>query len=180
MEMLDVLNEDGKKLGITKSKESVHVDGDWHRAVHVWFVNSHGELLIQRRSKMLISSPNKWDISAAGHVSEGDNSEVAALREIEEEIGIQLKGSLLQRLGSVVQQSVLNEGTYINNEHNDVYLVEMNLKIEEFSLQEEEVEEVRYIPWREFGSWVDEGRKDVVPHPKEYSLLFSYLGKHYG
>lgn len=88
---------------------------------------------------------------------------------------MQLKKEQLQHLGSVVQQSVLNKGTYINNGHNDIYLVEMNIKIKELTLQKEEVEEVKYIPWREFKAWVDKDRKDVVPHPKEYSLLFNYL-----
>jgi len=179
MEMLEILNQDGKKIGISKSKESVHADGDWHRAAHTWFINSAGELLIQRRSKTKINHPNQWDVSAAGHVSEGENSETSALREIEEEVGMRLNKSQLQHLGSVVQQSVLNEGTYINNGHNDVYLVEMDFKIEELTLQKDEVGEVRYIPWREFKSWVDEERKDVVPHPEEYSLLFSFLSKHY-
>ncbi len=33
MEMLEIFNEKGEKLGLTKSKEDVRVDGDWHRAV---------------------------------------------------------------------------------------------------------------------------------------------------
>ena len=130
MEILEILNEKGEKTGITKSKDQIHVDGDWHRAVHIWFINPRGELLIQRRSKTKINHPDMWDISAAGHVSAGEDSETSALREIEEEIGVRLKGADLQHLGSLTQQSVLNEGTHINNEHNDVYLVEMEIDTE--------------------------------------------------
>ena len=42
MEILDILNEKGEKTGLTKLKKEVHVDGDWHRTVHVWFVNPMG------------------------------------------------------------------------------------------------------------------------------------------
>lgn len=177
--MLDILNQNGKKLDVTKSKESVHIDGDWHRAVHVWFINSKGELLIQRRSKIVVNHPDMWDISVAGHVSAEDGSEKTALREVREEIGIRLKKNQLKYLCSLTKKKVQNEGTYINNEHNDIYLVEMDLKIKELILQKEEVEEVRYISWREFKSWVDEKRKDIVPHQEEYLLLFDYLSKNY-
>lgn len=179
MEMLEILDQDGQKLGIVKSNKSVHTDGDWHRAVHVWLIDPQGKLLIQRRSKMVANHPDKWDISTAGHVSQGEDSVTTALREAKEELGIELKKNQLQYLGSLTKQPVQNKGTYINNEHNDVYLVEMDLNIEELTLQKEEVSEVRLMPWKEFKSWVDEEREDIVPHSKEYSLLFDYLDKHY-
>jgi len=180
MEILDILNEKGEKIGVTKEKDQVHIDGDWHRAVHIWFINPKGELLIQRRSKTKINHPNMWDISAAGHVSAGEDSKISALREIEEEVGIRLKESDLQHLGSLTQRSVLNERTYINNEYNDVYLVEMEIDTGKLNLQVGEVEEVRLIPWKEFRRWVQDKKEDVVPHPGEYKLLFEHLEKHYG
>ena len=53
MEYFDVLDENGNKTGKLKLRNEVHRDGDWHRGVHVWIINSFGELLLQRRS------PNK-------------------------------------------------------------------------------------------------------------------------
>jgi len=40
-EYLDILDAHGNKIGQTKEKSQVHKDGDWHRSVHVWFLNSH-------------------------------------------------------------------------------------------------------------------------------------------
>ena len=179
MEKLDIINEKGEKTGVTKSKDQVHVDGDWHRAVHIWFINPKGELLIQRRSKTKINHPDMWDISVAGHMSAGEDSETSALREIEEEIEINLKKIDLKYLGSVTQQTVLNEGTYINNGYNDVYLVEMEIDTGKLNLQDSEVEEVRLIPWKEFQGWVQGNKADVVSHPDEYKLLFEHLEKRY-
>lgn len=179
MEHLDILDENGNKIGLTKSKDQTHIDGDWHLAAHVWFINPKEELLIQRRSKTKINHPNMWDISVAGHVSAGEDSKTSALREIKEEIGVDLKKNDLQHLGRVIQQSVLNNGTYINNEHNDIYLVEMEININTLNFQDGEVEEAQLVPWEDFQRWVSEEKDDIVPHPEEYKLLFEYLKKHY-
>ncbi len=120
-----------------------------------------------------------WDISAAGHVSAGEDSETSALREIEEEVGVRLKKSDLKILGSVTQQEVQNEGTYVNNEYNDIYLVEMEIDTGKLNLQGDEVEEVRLISWKELYSWVRNKKEDLVSHPAEHKLLFEYLEKHY-
>ena len=50
MEHIDILDKDGNKKGITKTKSEIHKNGDWHRASLVWIINSRNELLIQRRS----------------------------------------------------------------------------------------------------------------------------------
>lgn len=49
-EIVDLLDETGKKLGKIK-KSLAHQNGAWHRVVHIWILNSKGQLLIQKRSK---------------------------------------------------------------------------------------------------------------------------------
>jgi isopentenyldiphosphate isomerase len=57
----------------------VHADGDYHGAVHVWiYVESTGELLLQKRADRKDSWPGLWDISSAGHISAGDTSLITA------------------------------------------------------------------------------------------------------
>src|SRR5689334_10976696 len=89
-EQIDILDEQGKPTGEVDGIKSVHEKGLWHRTVHVWFVNSKKEILLQKRSHTSETYPHKWDISAAGHISAGQSSAIAALRETEEEIGINL------------------------------------------------------------------------------------------
>ena len=179
MEMIDVLDSQGKITGEAKSRESIHTDGDWHRTIHVWFITPHGQLLIQRRSKTKINCPNMWDISVGGHVPAGEDSMRAALREVEEEMGLKLAKADLKLIGYATQQGVLNDGTYINNEYNDVYLVEKMIDPAKLKIQTSEVAEVRLIPWEEFRDWVEQEKADVVPHPDEYKLIFDYLEKNY-
>ena len=177
MESIDILNKDGNKTGSTKSKPSIHKDGDWHKAVHIWILNSRSELLIQRRSSTKENYPNLWDISVAGHVSAGEDSTSSALREIEEEIGVRLNKEHLQHLFTTIEQVVLNEGAYIDNEIHDVYLVRTDLDISDITIQEEEVAEVKFINFQELKKKVLDGDNDFVPHQEEYKKLFEHLEK---
>lgn len=67
MEFLDVLDENGKKTGVVRNRELIYKNGDWHRTVHVWLLNSKNELLIQKRASNKETFPNLWAISIAGH-----------------------------------------------------------------------------------------------------------------
>lgn len=44
-EYLDVLDEKGNPTGERKEKAEMHRDGNWHRAVHVWIINSRGGVI---------------------------------------------------------------------------------------------------------------------------------------
>ena len=48
MEYLDILDENGNLTGEKKLRTEVHRDGDWHKAVHVWILNSKNQLLLQK------------------------------------------------------------------------------------------------------------------------------------
>ncbi len=98
-EFFDVLDEQGNKTGKTKARTEVHRDGDWHRAVHIWIVNDKNEALLQKRSPNKDSNPNMWDISCGGHLSAGEDTLAAAVREIKEELGVDVLPSELQLIG---------------------------------------------------------------------------------
>ncbi|MBP6884083.1 MAG: NUDIX domain-containing protein [Candidatus Pacebacteria bacterium] len=174
MEYLDILDEKGNKTGEIKSKDEAHQMGLWHRTVHVWFMNSQKELLLQYRSKNKKNYPNTWDISVAGHVSSGEDPITSALREISEEIGLEITADKLEVIGDIHQRVVINNGTYIDSEYNTIYLVRADLDIGQLKMQKSEVGDLRWISISEFRKWVAEGKK-VVPHDEEYKLLFNIL-----
>ncbi|MEX2436797.1 MAG: NUDIX domain-containing protein [Candidatus Paceibacterota bacterium] len=175
MELIDILDENGQRVGITKSKEKVHEDGDWHRAVHVWIVNLNNEVLLQRRAKTKINHPDMWDISVAGHISAGEDSISSALREIEEEIGLTLKKEDLKHIGELKSSSVQNEGTYINNEINDVYLVRRDLTVNNLTKQDSEVDDLTFISLDEFKGWINDKNPELVFHEKEFELFLNSI-----
>ena len=68
-----------------------------HRAVHVLIFNSRLELLVQKRSATKDTYPGCYDSSASGHLTAGEDYDVAANREVHEELGIRLPPSSLQK-----------------------------------------------------------------------------------
>mgnify|MGYP001558620232 CR=1 FL=1 len=177
MEYLDVLDSEGRPIGKTKNRFEIHRDGDWHRAVHVWIITSKGELLIQKRAREKESNPNKWDISSAGHVLAGTDSIDAVIREVKEELGLELNKEDFEYLFTVKSQSVLNNGTYINNEFDDVYLVRRDLDIHKMTIQKEEVSEIKLINFKELEQLISVGDQSFVAHPEEFKRLFTKLNE---
>jgi len=175
MELIDILDENKNITGEIKTKDEVHSRGLWHQTVHVWFINSNNEILLQRRSKMKKAYPGMWDISVAGHISIGEDSLRAIFREVKEEIGVDLEESSLKFIGTIKREKVLNNNTYFDNEFNDIYLVKRDLEINKLNLQEEEVAEIQWVKISEFKKWVEEKKLDLVPHEKECELLFRFI-----
>ncbi len=90
MELWDLYNIDGKKIGKTHIRgEKVPTDC-YHIVVHILIKNSRGELLIQKRSKNKESAPGEWAFTG-GSATIGETSLEAALRELEEETGIEIE-----------------------------------------------------------------------------------------
>ena len=91
METWDILDRDRNLTGKTiKRGEKMSVD-DYHLVVDVWIQNRNSDYLITKRTPNK-SFPNMWTICGGSAVS-GDSSLKAALREVEEEIGINLTSS---------------------------------------------------------------------------------------
>lgn len=61
-----------------------------HRAIGVIIYNNNGDILLQKRSKFKDLNPGKYTISASGHVAKGQSYLEAAVRETEEELGINI------------------------------------------------------------------------------------------
>ncbi len=67
--------------------------------VYVAIVNSAGEIYIQHRTAAKRLWPNRKTISASGHVDPGETFEQAAVREVKEELGIELSVGDLHLIG---------------------------------------------------------------------------------
>ena len=127
-EYFDVLDENGNLTGLKKLRNEVHRDGDWHKAVHIYIINENGEILLQRRCATKDSNPNMLDISCAGHLTSGDNSLEGALRELKEELNMQVNPNELNYIKTIKRSSKYTS-TFINNEFDDLYILRTNKTI---------------------------------------------------
>jgi len=92
-EIFDVVNDGDEVIG-QRPRSEIHRLKLKHRAVHVLVFNSRGELFLQKRSMKKDCFPGAWDSSASGHVDSGENYDACAVRELREEIGLELAAPL--------------------------------------------------------------------------------------
>ena len=86
-ELFDVVDADNQITG-QLTRGEVHARKLFHRAVHVFVFNKRGDLLLQQRSMFKDAHPGVWDSSVSGHLNVGETYQAAALRELDEEMGI--------------------------------------------------------------------------------------------
>ena len=149
MELLTVLDENGIPTGQGIARTEAHRNGILHGAVHIFIYREHQgvpEALLQRRSPNKDSFPNCLDISSAGHMEFGMDFAQTAVKELEEELGIQaddLKPVFRRRSSNVTMQ----KGEVFNDQEiAEVYFLRMDdLDVSKLKLQEEEVSEVLWM-----------------------------------
>jgi isopentenyldiphosphate isomerase len=89
-EIFDIVNERDEVVGQNTRRE-VHARKLWHRAVHVLVFNSRGEVFLQKRSMQKDTAAGLWDSSSSGHLDTGEDYDVCAVRELREELGLEIK-----------------------------------------------------------------------------------------
>ncbi len=104
-----VVNQDDVPIG-SASLDEIHQQGLLHRIVFVIVKDHAGKILLQRRSEYVATYQNCWDVSAAGHVDEGEDYLPAAKRELGEELG--LSGLDLEEIGAYEGYRKLDNRTF--------------------------------------------------------------------
>ncbi len=171
IELIDVITPDGVPTGVRKPKPEIHRDGDWHRAIHVWIVTPDKRILLQRRSMQKENNPGLWDVSAAGHVSAGEDPLDSALREVREELGLTLRPEELRHIATLPASCVLNGGTYFDNELHEIFIVRRAVDPGLLVLQKEEVDDAALVTIDELRERVVRHDPTLVAHGPEYELV---------
>ena len=83
-----------KEIGVAP-KLGVHRSGLLHRAFSVFVTDEGGRLLLQRRAANKYHSPGLWSNSCCGHPRPGEATIDAAMRRLNEEMGIQCDLNLI-------------------------------------------------------------------------------------
>lgn len=176
MEYLEVRNKDGSKTGQVKSRDKVHQDGDIHGTSHVWIIRNLDEkleVLLQLRSEKKDSYPNCYDISSAGHIPSGFDFLDSAIRELEEELGINADKSDLKYIGMHFGQAIANfyGKEFINNEISAVYIYDKSVEVDQLKLQKEEVQAVRWFDYEECLEKIKSGDPNFCIFLDEFLML---------
>ena len=165
-ELIDIVDENNNLTGVQKMKSEAHYDGLWHRGAHVWIYNSKGEVLLQLRAKEKDLFPDMWDVSVAGNVLAGEEPIVSALREIQEEIDLNIKKEDLELYDIRTEKIIFRE--IVNNGFCYVYLLKYDGDISNLKIQKEELQKIEFIPIENIEKELKENPEKYVPHKHNY------------
>lgn len=87
-EMLPLIDETGKVIGIAPRSECHKGPGKLHPVVHLQIVDGRGGMYLQKRASSKDIQPGMWDSAVGGHVSAGEDLDAALARELREELGV--------------------------------------------------------------------------------------------
>ena len=150
-EILDVVDENDIVIE-SRTRGEIHRLGLMHRAVHVLVFNQAGHLFLQKRSMSKDESPGKWDCSAAGHVDSGENYLDCAIRELQEELGIVPTADLVPLFKLQAREDTGMEHCWVYQITHDGPMI----------LQEEEIDEGRWLAPHELDRLVAQGDQDLT------------------
>jgi isopentenyldiphosphate isomerase len=150
-EIFDVVNEHDVVVD-RKPRSEVHRLGLMHRATHVLVFNSHGAVFLQKRSMKKDRQPGLWDSSASGHVDSGEGYDACAVRELHEEIGLELD-TPPKRLFKLAPSDETGQ------EHVWVYLCEAEGP---FNLAPDEIESGGWFTPEEVTAWMNRRPQDFA------------------
>ncbi|HUI46649.1 MAG TPA: NUDIX domain-containing protein [Nitrospirota bacterium] len=140
-EHFDVLDCRGKKTGEIIPRDEAHRSGIWHGAFHCFiFSQRDGRAygLFQKRSESKKIAPGKFDVSVGGHYSAGEDAAVAGPREMQEELGLDVRFSDLLPVGRRIFVYCFTDGIK-EYEFQDVFLLHRVILPESLTLQREEL-----------------------------------------
>ena len=154
MEYWDLYNSSKEKIGKVHKRGDPIAPGEYFLAVNIWIINDRNEMLLTKRHPDK-SWPLKWECTG-GAVTSGEDSYTGAIREVGEEIGIELKSK-----GELIDTVVLQG--YVK----DIYIFRENVDIEEAKLEEGAVIDIKWVTVKEFDEMV---QNDEIAEPILYDM----------
>lgn len=153
MTRIVIVNDQDKVIGC-KERGTIEPE-DIYRVSALWLTNSKGDILLAQRQLGKRHHPGMWGPAVAGTVDEGESYDENIIKEAEEEIG--LKDIKPQK--SIRQRVTLATGDH--NHFTQWYTLVVDKAAEDFTIQEEEVEQVKWFTRAELG-------KELLEYPEKY------------
>lgn len=159
-EIFDVVDEADQVVG-RETRGVVHARGLLHRAVHVFVHNKRGDLLLQQRSMFKDAHPGVWDSSVSGHLDAGEDYAAAAVRELDEEMGIRTDEALeeIARIAACAETGWEHVRLYRAHYHGPL------------RYPAAEVQAAAWFPMAELESW-------IASRPEDFASGFIECWKH--
>jgi predicted amidohydrolase/isopentenyldiphosphate isomerase len=134
-ELVEVLGTD-RRVEAVVTRRQMRAGRLRHRCTFVVVRSTTGEVLVHRRSPLKDLWPDRWDLSCGGVVTAGEDWETAAVRELAEELGIEVTPAELEVLGGA---------TYDDDDVDEVARIWSVTHDGPFAFADGEVVEARFV-----------------------------------
>ncbi len=132
VELWDVYDNSLNPTGKTFHEGIKLKNGEYGFLVHIIIKNKKGKYLLQQRAFTKKYYPGQWD-ATCGKVQSGEKGIDAAIREVNEELGLITKAD---------DYTLLFHDIYQNAVLLDIFLLEFDFSIEDCTIQKDEVETI--------------------------------------
>ncbi len=139
MELWDIYDKNLNRTGKTFYEGIKLRDGEFGFNVHIIIKNRENRFLLQQRAFTKKYYPGQWD-ATCGRVQAGENGIDAAIREVNEELGLNT---------SKGQYTLLYHDIYLNRVILDIYLLELDFSLDDCTIQKSEVEKINFYSFNE-------------------------------
>ncbi len=144
-EYFDIFTINREPTGKTGVRGQDLEKNEYHIVVMAIIMNTHGEVFITKRSNNKIAG-GKWECTS-GSALTGESSKEAVIREIKEEIGV----TVPIEEEKPISHFVLDDTIW------DIWLVKADIDIKDVKLQQEEVDEAKYVNLEEITKMIKSG-----------------------
>ena len=141
-EKRDLYDKNSKLTGLTYYKGDIIPEGYYPMVVMIAIENSKGEFLMQKR---VPSKGGDYGVTG-GHPKSGETPYEGIITEVKEELGVDISDKEIIPFASGCD----GKDCFI------MYYTKLDLDISEFTIQEEELSEVRWFSIEELNRMVDE------------------------
>ena len=149
MEKWDVYTQNREKTNRTVERGCSLQQDEYRLAVHICIFNNKGQMLIQQRQPLKKKWSGMWDVTVGGCAVSGETSQMAASRELQEELGLKMDFT------GIRPQLTVN----FENGFDDIYMLQLDntIDIEQLELQFDEVIAVKWASLKEIQEMVHRG-----------------------
>ena len=169
MEYLDILDENGNRTGKRDARENIHKLGLLHAEVAAFIYTETGRILLQKRKSNKATYAGVWSITG-GHVLAGENNEEAIVREIKEELNLDIENGRVTYVTTYKSKKIKDD--IINNKFFSIYIVQINKEeIKKIKIQNEELEEIKLFSMAEIENILNsEDKQYKLPQNSEIAI----------
>ncbi len=163
-----IVDENDSEIGSADRDTVVPGDRRIFRATGLWVTNSSNTILLAQRSHLKKAEPGKWGPAASGTLETGETYVSNLIKETSEELGLTLTQDMLiagPKLFSDVGYSLFAQW----------YFLVLDKPIDEFVLQHEEVERVKWFTRNEL-------ENEITKNPNQFlhwiPIMLKFTSEH--